>query len=116
MCVGPSMLPTFNTAGDVVILDRTSQWLRGEGGKQRTVRELEIAGSAKTLLWAEIYWEYAMKQSVNSVSLSSGGRRCAIRKVSPAARRTSPAGRSSNASGPRRNASPNPRGAPARAR
>ena len=33
MCVGPSMLPTFNTAGDVVILDRTSQWLRGEGGK-----------------------------------------------------------------------------------
>ena len=45
MCVGPSMLPTFNTAGDVVILDRTSQWLRGEGGKQRTVRELCPPGS-----------------------------------------------------------------------
>jgi signal peptidase I len=35
MCVGPSMLPTFNTAGDVVILDRASRWLKWHDGSGR---------------------------------------------------------------------------------
>ena len=33
MCVGPSMLPTFNSAGDLVLLDRTSAHIKGRIGR-----------------------------------------------------------------------------------